>query len=81
MTVTNKIKGAMNLKGVDLHQLAQGLGLTPQAVSNKFYRNSYNVADLVKIADVLGFEVYLSDGSHKIAIGLEDIQKRSAVSK
>ena len=81
MTITNKIKGAMNLKGIDLHGLAHGLGLTPQAVSNKFYRNSYSVADLVKIADVLGFEVYLSDGVQKISISPADLEKRPTAAK
>lgn len=75
MTVTNKIKGAMNLKGVGLQALAQQLDMRPQTLSNKFYKNSYSVADLVKISAAIGFEVCLIDGTQKIVIDLSDLQK------
>lgn len=51
MAVSTKIKALLNLSGKDHAGLAAHLGISKQALSNKFYRDSFSAADLVKVAD------------------------------
>lgn len=81
MTVTNKIKGAMELKGKSLADLAGALGISKQGLSNKFFRNSFSAEDLTKIADFLGFELCFIDNTHKVTFSLDDFSKKEAKSE
>lgn len=51
MAVSTKIKALLNLSGKDHAGLAAYLGISKQALSNKFYRDSFSAADLIKVAD------------------------------
>lgn len=73
MTITNKIKGAMHLKGVSIAQLAEKLGIQPTALSSKFYRGNYSAKDLIIIAETLGFELCFIDENTKITFDRSNI--------
>lgn len=51
--VSNVIKILMKNKGLNNIQMAQILGIKTQSFSNKLFRNSYTVEELIKILDIL----------------------------
>lgn len=51
MAISTKIKALLNLSGKDHAGLAAHLEISKQALSNKFYRDSFSAADLVKVAE------------------------------
>lgn len=53
MAISGKIKALLSLKNQEQIKLAQYLGISKQALSNKFYRDSFSADDLIKIADFL----------------------------
>lgn len=56
--VTRTVKAAATIAGLNRVQLAQALGLaTPQALSNKYTRGSFNAQDLIKIANACGYRL------------------------
>lgn len=76
MTIANKIRGAMHLKGVSMAELAGALGIQPTALSTKFYRGSFSYIDLIKIADRLGFELCFIDENNKITFDTSNIPQK-----
>jgi len=55
MSVGNKIKSAMVFK--NRQDLATALNITDNAITAKFYRDSFSAEDLIKIADCLGYSL------------------------
>ena len=51
--VSGIIKNIMKSKGLNNIQMAELLGIKPQSFSNKLFRDSYTVEELIKILDVL----------------------------
>lgn len=51
--VSNVIKILMKNKGLNNIQMAQILGIKTQSFSNKLFRDSYTVEELIKILDIL----------------------------
>lgn len=76
MSVSKKIRALMTLGGKKSGDLAEYLHVSYQAVSSKFYRESFSLADAIKIADFIGCELAftMKDGQ-KIQLTLEDIQE------
>ena len=74
MAISDKIKALLKLQGKNNSGLAEYLGISDQALSNKFYRDSYSGEDLIKIADFLGCELAFIAGETKIGLSLEDIK-------
>jgi transcriptional regulator with XRE-family HTH domain len=73
MAISDKVKALLKLKGKSNSGLAEYLGISAQALSNKFYRDSYSGDDLVKIAAFLECELAFITDSTKIALTLDDI--------
>jgi transcriptional regulator with XRE-family HTH domain len=73
MAISDKIKALLKLRGKSNSGLAEYLGISVQALSNKFYRGSYSGQDLVKIAAFLECELAFIADSAKIALTLDDI--------
>ena len=74
MSVANKVKAAMKIKGKDHSGLASFLGISNQALSNKFYRDSFSMSDMIKIAKYLECDLLLSlDETQTLAFTDEDI--------
>lgn len=77
MPITDKVKAAMAVSGKENKDLAQYLGITKQALSNKFNRGSYSAEDLIKIADFTGATLNLEfEDRTKIAFSLDDIRQQ-----
>ena len=57
MGATKVIKQVMQEEGITVKQLAEMLGINPQSMSNKFYRDSFSYAEVVKIADLLNCDI------------------------
>lgn len=51
--VSEIIKTLMKSKGLNNIQMAELLGIKPQSFSNKLFRDSYTVEELIKILDIL----------------------------
>lgn len=75
MSVSTKVKALLNLSGKDHAGLAEYLGISKQALSNKFYRDSFSAADLVKVADYTGSNLsFLFSDGNKVVIDSDDIK-------
>ena len=78
MAVGNKIKSAMAAKEKGRRDLANALNISDKAITAKFYRDSFSVEDLIKIADCLGYSLYLESADNKIVFNLNDINSSGA---
>ena len=54
MSVSDKVKGLLALRGVKQLDLAAEFGMSKQTMSNKFARNSWSANDLAKAAEFCG---------------------------
>ena len=82
MSISDKVKAALALKGKQNADGAAVLGITTQAFNNKLYRGSFSADELVKIADALKFELALIDkDGQKIIFLPSDIQDEKEVEK
>lgn len=76
MSVTNKVKALLNITGSKPQELSQCLGISVQAVRNKFSRDSFSVGDLIKISDFLGCELqFKTKDSQLIVLTPDDIKR------
>lgn len=76
MSVTDKIKALLSIKGKKNIDLAEYLGISPQSMQNKLSRGSFSAEDLIKIADFLECRLEFNiDGNQKIVLGMDDIRK------
>lgn len=75
MSVTDKIKALLSIKGKKNIELAEYLGMTPQSLQNKLGRGSFSAEDLIKIADFLECSlVFEIDDTQKIILNTSDIR-------
>ena len=65
----DEVKAMIKLKGKNLADLATYLGMSRQALSNKFYRDSFSGEDLLKIARFLDCKLAFLDDTNKIYLG------------
>lgn len=59
MGAAKAIKQLMQEQNISVSQLASALGIQPQSMSNKLYRDSFSFEEVVRIADLLGSDVKL----------------------
>ena len=78
LSVTEKIKALLSIRGKKNVELAQYLGISPQSLQNKFTRGSFSAEDLIRIADFLecklSFEI---EPGQKITLDASDIRKHN----
>lgn len=55
--VSQKLKQIMKMKKVTNYQVAEHLGTSPQALANKFSRESLSANELITILDFLGCQI------------------------
>lgn len=80
MAVSSKIKALLNLKNQEQVKLAQHLGISKQALSNKFYRDSFSAEDLIKIADFLRCDLAFNvDNKLHIILDCGDLKDKNLV--
>lgn len=72
--VSEKIKSIMKEKHITNIALAEHLNITPQSLSNKFYRDSWSAQDLISVLDFLDCQLVIETKPYnKIILTLEDI--------
>ena len=77
MAISDKVKALLKLKGKTNTDLAGYLDISVQALSNKFYRDSYSGEDLIKIASFLGCDLaFIVNETTKISLENSDIKPK-----
>lgn len=75
MSITDKVRAAINLSGKSKTELAEYLNMSNQSLSNKLSRGSFSAEDLIKIADFTGSTLLFEfEESQKIKLLKEDIR-------
>ena len=74
MAVADKVKAFLKIKGKDTAELAEYLKISKQALSNKYYRDSFSAEDLIKIADFLQCDLAFIDNTDRVNFDLSDIK-------
>ena len=75
MSVTNKIRAMLNIAEKKPSDLADCLGISVQAVRNKFSRDSFSINDIIKITDALGWELSCkAPNGQSIVLTTDDIK-------
>jgi len=77
VAVSDKIKALLKLQGKKTEDLAEALGLaSKQALYNKFNRDSFTAADLIKAADFLECDLnFETKEGQKITLTANDLEK------
>ena len=76
MTVSDKVRAAIALKGKQNTDAAAALGISMQAFNNKMYRGTFNADELIKIADELNYELaFIDKYGQKIIFMPSDLQE------
>lgn len=77
MSVAGKVKGILAANNKDHAGLAAALGISAQALSNKFYRDSFSTEDLITVADYVGCELaFLSVDGSKTILDKSDVKEK-----
>ena len=66
--ISEIVKASAGLAGADRKVLAGALGISSQAMSNKYTRDSFSAVDLVKIASACGYRLAFTDEAGKAVI-------------
>lgn len=76
MGVTDKLRALMGLAGVKGVDLAEALGVSYNAASNRMYKGVKRIDDLIKICDKCGATLAITakDGT-VFTLTLDDIEK------
>ena len=73
---SDKIKALLALKRQNNAELAAHLGITKQSLLNKYSRDSFTAADLIKTAEFLCCELaFIIDERQKIVLDSSDIRE------
>lgn len=59
MSASKIIKQLLIERNISVKDLARNLGITPQSMSNKLYRDNFSFSEVNKIADLLNCDVKL----------------------
>ena len=66
--ISEIVKASAGLAGADRKVLAGALGISTQAMSNKYTRDSFSAVNLVKIASACGYRLAFTDEAGKAVI-------------
>ena len=66
--ITSIVKAAAGLAGAKRQDIAAALGISIQAVSNKYSRGSFSAADLVKIAKACKYRLAFVDDTGRAVL-------------
>lgn len=76
MSVSNKVRAILNIKEKKPQDLSECLGISVQAVRNKFTRDSFSMDDLIKISEFLNCTLTFEIGDNqRIILDSDDIRK------
>ena len=67
MAGSKSIKQLLIERKMTVKSLAEMLGIEPQSMRNKLYRDTFSYAEIIKIADILNADVQIiTRDTHKI---------------
>ena len=66
MSASTTIKKILIDRKMSIKDLAEKLGISPQVLSNKLYRDSFSYKDYIKIANILDCDVKTISRDNKI---------------
>lgn len=76
MSVAKKVKGLLSVNNKDMAGLADALGISKQALANKFYRDSFTPSDLIIVADYVGASLaFLSADGSTVVFSQDDLKQ------
>ena len=76
MSVANKTRALLNLTERKPTDLSECLGISVQAVRNKFSRGSFSISDLLKICAFLDCEMSIhTKSAQTITFTIDDIEQ------
>ena len=75
--ISEIVKASAGLAGADRKVLAGALGISTQAMSNKYTRDSFSAVDLVKIASACGYRLAFTDEAGKAVIMFPDVTTKT----
>lgn len=77
MSVTNKVRALLNITEKKPQDLSDCLGISVQAVRNKFSRDSFSVNDLIKISAYLNCELlFKTSDSQTVHLNIDDLKEK-----
>jgi ABC-type molybdenum transport system ATPase subunit/photorepair protein PhrA len=77
LSVSGKIKTMLALREKTQVELATHLGISPQSLHNKMYRNKFSADDLVMTADFLNMQLaFTVDSQQKFTLSTNDINSK-----
>lgn len=77
MAIASKVKGLLFSSGKDYSGFANALGISTQALSNKFYRDSFSTKDLIILAEYIGQDLaFFSPEGSKTILDKSDIKAK-----
>jgi len=80
MAITNKIKSLLEHQNKSSEGLAAHLGVSRQAIYNKYNRDSYSAEDLIRIADYLGVDLaFVVDDKQRVTLDVNDIKQKTVI--
>ena len=71
------VKSMLVMEGMKRNEAAAALGITAQAMSNKYTRDSFSAVDLVKIASACGYRLAFTDEAGKAVIMFPELQNKA----
>ena len=75
MTISNKLKGLIKIKGYNTADVAKRLNMSAASLNNKFTRDTFTADDLVGITACLGCELaIIIDDKQKLTLDESDIK-------
>lgn len=76
MSIANKTRALLNLTERKPADLSECLGISVQAVRNKFSRGSFSISDLLKICAFLDCEMSIrTKGGQTVTFTIDDIEQ------
>ena len=79
MSASKQIKQAMLEKNIKVSDLAEKIGMKPQPLSTKLYRDTMSYSDVEKIADALGCDQDRRSGDWKNILIFQTTKKEDAL--
>lgn len=79
--IGNIVKAAASIAGAERKTIAAALGISPQALSNKYQRDSFSATDLVKIAEAINGKLILKVSEQEIVFTADDVAEKAQEEK
>ena len=78
MSLSDKIRALLKLKGKTIIGLGTHLGIAKQTIHNKLQRNAFTADELIKTAEFCGVELaFIIDGKQRLSLEVSDLKAKN----